>query len=213
MATSPPSPWHPLACALVVNEKAQVTGLHRSSLETEESLQAFRVVENDVLQLIPMEADVAFRRWLEAPTDRFILRLYGTSRNSPVVVSCVPLIPVSSWTDQPRCFLMEFLLEPKTQARQLPEERWKEAKLTSAEIRVAELLIENLTSDQIASQLNITLNTVRTHVKRIYAKVHVNTRSAFVRASLGEPLAPAVVPAPAQEQAPETFRVQGEGSH
>jgi LuxR family maltose regulon positive regulatory protein len=53
--------------------------------------------------------------------------------------------------------------------------------LSDRELEVLRLLDSDLTGPQIARQLYISLNTLRTHTKRIFTKLDVNTRVAAVR--------------------------------
>ena len=53
--------------------------------------------------------------------------------------------------------------------------------LSQREIEVLRLLDSELTGPQIADQLYVSLNTLRTHTKRIFTKLDVNTRAAAVR--------------------------------
>ena len=52
--------------------------------------------------------------------------------------------------------------------------------LTSQEETVAELMLENKTNKEIASELFISLNTVKTHIRNLYAKLEVSNRGEFV---------------------------------
>ncbi len=52
--------------------------------------------------------------------------------------------------------------------------------LTKQEKKVAKLICDNKTNKEIASELFISLNTVKTHVRNVYAKLEVNNRSEFV---------------------------------
>lgn len=52
--------------------------------------------------------------------------------------------------------------------------------LTSQEIKVAELIIKNKTNKEIATELYISLNTVKTHIRNLYAKLEVSNRTEFV---------------------------------
>ena len=49
--------------------------------------------------------------------------------------------------------------------------------VTEQEARVALLLAQRLTTDEIAMQLKITKNTVRRHIERVLAKLNVNNRT------------------------------------
>jgi LuxR family maltose regulon positive regulatory protein len=56
----------------------------------------------------------------------------------------------------------------------LPEE------LSDAELRVLGYLPSNLTAAEIASELVVSTNTVRTHMRHIYAKLDAHSRSEAV---------------------------------
>jgi len=51
--------------------------------------------------------------------------------------------------------------------------------LTRTELRVAHLLLSGRTAEQTAQDLGIALETIRTHIKRAYAKLGVTSRDAF----------------------------------
>ncbi len=53
--------------------------------------------------------------------------------------------------------------------------------LTEAEIRVLEALPQHLTYADMAAQLHLSLNTVKTHLRRIYMKLGVSSRTAAVK--------------------------------
>ncbi|MEN2284469.1 helix-turn-helix transcriptional regulator [Algoriphagus sp. SE2] len=52
--------------------------------------------------------------------------------------------------------------------------------LTSQEETVAELMLENKTNKEIAAELFVSLNTVKTHIRNLYAKLEVSNRGEFV---------------------------------
>lgn len=52
--------------------------------------------------------------------------------------------------------------------------------LTTQEEKVAELMIADKTNKEIATELFISLNTVKTHVRNLYAKLEVGNRAEFV---------------------------------
>ena len=53
--------------------------------------------------------------------------------------------------------------------------------LSQRELEVLRLLDSELTGPEIARELYVSLNTLRTHTKRIFTKLDVNTRAAAVR--------------------------------
>ena len=52
--------------------------------------------------------------------------------------------------------------------------------MSDAELRVVRFLPSNLTAAEIASELIVSANTVRTHMRHIYAKRDAHTRSEAV---------------------------------
>jgi LuxR family maltose regulon positive regulatory protein len=54
-------------------------------------------------------------------------------------------------------------------------------KLSPSELRVLRYLPTNLTRPEIAGKLSVSLNTVNTHIRRIYAKLGATDRSSAVR--------------------------------
>jgi LuxR family transcriptional regulator, maltose regulon positive regulatory protein len=53
--------------------------------------------------------------------------------------------------------------------------------LSEREMDVLRLLASNLDGPEIAHELNVTLNTMRTHTKNIYSKLGVNNRRMAVQ--------------------------------
>jgi LuxR family maltose regulon positive regulatory protein len=66
-------------------------------------------------------------------------------------------------------------------------------RLSERELEVLHLLQGDLDGPEIASQLVVSLNTVRTHTKNIYAKLGVNSRRAAVRRAVELELLPGTV--------------------
>jgi len=62
--------------------------------------------------------------------------------------------------------------------------------LSEREINVLKYLRTNLTTPEIASEMMISVNTVRTHIKNIYQKLGVHRRSAAVRVARANQLFP-----------------------
>lgn len=60
--------------------------------------------------------------------------------------------------------------------------------LTDREQKILELMIEGLIKKEIADQLSISYHTVDTHLRNIYSKLHVHTRTGAVAKALKERL-------------------------
>jgi DNA-binding NarL/FixJ family response regulator len=58
--------------------------------------------------------------------------------------------------------------------------------LSKREIEILQLLIEGYPTKQIASELFIAFDTVRTHLKNIYTKLHVNCGKEAISKALRE---------------------------
>ena len=74
---------------------------------------------------------------------------------------------------------MAFLGIKLKQARSI-QQNLIDFSLTTQEEKVAELMIDNKTNKEIASELFISLNTVKTHIRNLYAKLEVSNRTEFV---------------------------------
>jgi DNA-binding CsgD family transcriptional regulator len=57
-------------------------------------------------------------------------------------------------------------------------------RMTAAEVRLAELLMDGLTPAGAAAKLEISIHTVRTYLKRLYNKMGVRAQAGLVRALL-----------------------------
>jgi DNA-binding NarL/FixJ family response regulator len=72
----------------------------------------------------------------------------------------------------------------------LPEER-KDYNLSSREKEVLGLLVDGYSYKMIAGKLNITYDTVRAHMKKIYEKLHVASMTEAVAKAINQKLFPA----------------------
>lgn len=70
-------------------------------------------------------------------------------------------------------------------SRDAPSQEWWVEPLTEREIDVLRLLATNLSPQEIASLLRISLSTARTHIRNIYAKLGVHSRFEAVQRAKG----------------------------
>ena len=66
-------------------------------------------------------------------------------------------------------------------SRRSPAEQSPWADLTAAETRVAKVILEGATYDEAASALFVSPRTIETHLRQIYRKVGVRSRSEMTR--------------------------------
>jgi DNA-binding NarL/FixJ family response regulator len=59
-----------------------------------------------------------------------------------------------------------------------------DARLTPQELRLLKLLVEGYSYQSAAGQLNVSVNTVRDHIRSIYEKLHVHSKSEAVAKAL-----------------------------
>lgn len=69
--------------------------------------------------------------------------------------------------------------------QKLPEENIADRNLTKRELEILEQLVKGSLYKEIATELGIGVETVRTHLRNIYAKLHVRTRTEAVVKYLG----------------------------
>jgi DNA-binding NarL/FixJ family response regulator len=74
--------------------------------------------------------------------------------------------------------LVEFFRVP---AAGVPEDGRALTALSPREVDILRLLAEGHAYKQVADGLSISINTIRTHIKRIYEKLHVHSRTEAVR--------------------------------
>jgi DNA-binding NarL/FixJ family response regulator len=64
----------------------------------------------------------------------------------------------------------------------------EKCELTEREVQILKLLVDGMTTKEIAGKLHISSNTMIPHIKHIYMKLRVNTRGAVVAKALKEGL-------------------------
>ena len=70
----------------------------------------------------------------------------------------------------------------------LPDEKKEDYHLSEREKEVLHLLVEGLSYKMIAAKLNITYDTVRAHMKKIYEKLHVTSMTEAVAKAINRKL-------------------------
>jgi DNA-binding CsgD family transcriptional regulator len=92
---------------------------------------------------------------------------------------CVTLSLASDgMTDKTRLYLLRF--SRVSDKKQLINRQLSKAGLTHRELEIAALLHQSLSTRSISEQLNLSYHTVRNHIKHIYSKLGVNTRSEMM---------------------------------
>lgn len=92
-----------------------------------------------------------------------------------------PLLTGLPATKKTQTFVRQILETHSTTPRPSASAQTLVEPLSDRELEVLKYLASELTGPEIASQLFVSLNTLRTHTKNIYAKLAVNNRRAAVR--------------------------------
>jgi LuxR family maltose regulon positive regulatory protein len=112
----------------------------------------------------------------------------------PAMASALAALLAHSQPGSPRAAFIQRILavfpaQPSSQPRpaapgrpSLPAQEWTEP-LTSRELEVLGCMAAGQTYAEMASRLVVSINTVRSHVKSIYAKLGVNNRTAAIAAA------------------------------
>jgi len=123
---------------------------------------------------LPSALAALSRALLEASEPQSHVRLY-LDEGPPMLA----LLRQTADSDSEAGERARWLLERATQA-EAPEQQSLVNPLSKRELEVLRLLDSELTGPEIARELYVTLNTLRTHTKRIFTKLDATTRAAAV---------------------------------
>jgi DNA-binding CsgD family transcriptional regulator len=140
-------------------------------------LSAVEANETAKLSATIAQAVMAREGSLSAPTPLAITR--GEMRR-PLQLLIAPLPAQEAGTRrQPAAVL--FVFDPDENLEPNLRLLRKVFSLTEAEARIAAALAQGDTVEQIADQTGVTLNTIRTHLKKVYSKTGTRGQTEFVR--------------------------------
>jgi two-component system, NarL family, response regulator YdfI len=80
-----------------------------------------------------------------------------------------------------KSFLKELLIQ-----RTNPNNNSMKYKLTKTQVVVLEKIVEGKSTNNIAQEMNVTENTVNTHIKAVYNELEVHSRAQAVRKAIEE---------------------------
>ncbi len=108
--------------------------------------------------------------------------LFALSRPSLLPSFIAMVAPINSRDeDIGEPFAVIFLSDPHRQNNFGPARLERYYGLTPAEARLTILLVQGLSLEEAAEKLNVSLNTVRTHLRQIFTKTGANRQSEVVR--------------------------------
>ena len=122
-----------------------------------------------------------------------ILQIELASGRRALLVQVMPL-PVSAFSPwaaiDGRAHVMVQIADPRASIDAQAEQLRLLVGLTAAETRVAALLGSGLGLAETASELGVSLNTVKTHARQVFAKAGVRSSAALVRLMASIPVGP-----------------------
>lgn len=159
------------------------------------------LAEKDGIELVRGTLQAPYHREENRELQRLLkAALAGISRTKPYVLEAVSItrpsgrqklgvmvraIPISEWSEgQRRPAVAVFIRDPNQRAMCSQEIVQRLFNLTPAESSLALLLANGLSLEGAAAELGIYKNTVRAHLRSIFAKIGVTSQSALVRVLL-----------------------------
>jgi DNA-binding CsgD family transcriptional regulator len=172
---------------LSANKAAQATLTGNDGLVVREGrLEALAREDTIGLRRLLYESDAAVRG--VAVGAGGILRVRRSPGRRPHVVVVAPLRPPAPLRDMPdpplRPGAVVFVHDPEREPEPRPDHLARAFALTKAEARVATALMAGDRPEDVAARLSISRNTLRTHLKRLFAKTNTRRQSELVRTLL-----------------------------
>src|SRR5207247_10282806 len=104
----------------------------------------------------------------------------------PLHLLIAPLPRYRAVLPEPRAACIVFVSDPDLHPEPDDELLQRHYGLTATEARVAALLVQGMNVKRVAEEMNVTLNTTRTHLKRVFAKTNTKRQSELVTLVLGD---------------------------
>lgn len=179
-----------LSCGIVLLDRhGRVIMVNRSALKILEGRDGLMFEDNGLRAVIP-EENQRLKQFLqsvlaEGPSDGGIpdglLLLSRTGADSPLSVLIAPLGRDLSLTDEPRARAVVYISDPEQCPKSAEQVMRGLYSFTEAEARLAVCLLKGLSLEECSSHLGITLNTTRTHLKRLFLKTATNRQGELIR--------------------------------
>ena len=179
----------PLGMA-IVSANGAIISVNRSLLSLARSHGALRIEAGRLVSTPSDALDGALRRVLDGAADDEPLRLTGTHHppGAPLSLWISRLAPTAA-TRQLRQPERALVLAASQTTRALSEQGLSTLfELTPAEARLTQQLALGRTLNEMCTALDISSNTAKTHLKRVFAKVGVKRQSELMQAVYSSPL-------------------------
>ena len=170
----------PLAVLLLTPE-AHVLQLNRSAESIIQQCDGLTIVNGRLVATRPASA-TALRRLIASSEVGGVLAIARPSCARPLSVVIAPLGTFARSPQHPATPVTAvFVSDPDLQLQSLDGLLAPLYGLTPTESAVVEFLVQGARVETIAHRLDVSLNTVRTHLKRVYAKTGATGQSSLMR--------------------------------
>jgi LuxR family maltose regulon positive regulatory protein len=167
----------PLAAVLDLLDRLHAAAMEAGRAGSVREIRVLQAVAHHVRGDLPEALGALRRSFVDTPEPDSYVRMY-LDEGAPMLALLHHAAggPDPVVQAQSRRLLKRTSVEAPAEPQQVPG-----GALSDRELQVLRLLDSELTGPEIARQLYVTLNTLRTHTKRIFTKLDVTTRAAAVR--------------------------------
>ena len=173
---------------IVINELMQVRHINTAAKTLIDNCHYFDI--DDEKFLITDEAahhKFMFQAWdiaktAENPANELTSTITITTESAPVTITLSPLYSNDNGTQSKGVLLQIF--DPNTQTLPKAEKIQSIFQLSNAEAKLCEMLVEGLPLKMIAAKRDVSINTVREQMRKVFTKTGYNRQSELVAAIL-----------------------------
>jgi LuxR family maltose regulon positive regulatory protein len=174
----------PIAAVLGLLDRMHAAAAHAGRDGSVLEIRTLQALAHHAHGDLPQALAVLDRSFIEAPEPESYVRLY-LDEGAPMLALLQHAAAVGHTEDgeavQGRA--RRLLERAKTPLEGAEPQQPLVDKLSQRELQVLRLLDSELTGPEIARELYVSLNTLRTHTKRIFTKLDATTRAAAVRSA------------------------------
>jgi DNA-binding CsgD family transcriptional regulator len=149
-------------------------------------IRALLPTENVRLKKLVLEAAAGHDTAAPSPGESAML-VTRHSVSTPISVLVTPVRGSKSFPEEPRARAAVYIHDPERCPEHAPEVLKGLYGFTDAEARLAVCILRGLSLEESSVRLGITLNTARTHLKRLFTKTDTNRQGELVRVLLESP--------------------------
>jgi len=181
---------------VLLDAHGKIVSVNRSALAILEGRDGLMFAESGI-QAVLHEENLHFKGLLQAAMigsdgkgpalSEQLMLVTRSSSETPLSLLVTPLVSDNPFPYEPRAQVAVFINDPdrvSTGGKQAMRQLYG---FTEAEARLASCLLRGLSLEESSQNLGITLNTTRTHLKRLFSKTSTNRQGDLIRVLLESP--------------------------